>query len=261
MQPPSWFRLSCDRMRDLGIELRLIGSIGMTVLFCSPAVASVDIAAKCETAALTASQETGVPVSVLTAISLNETGRKHEGEFRPWPWTVNMEGKGVWFETEDEARTYVYQNYKKGARSFDVGCFQINFKWHGKAFASIDEMFDPRTNAIYAANFLRQLYTEKGNWSDAAGAYHSRTKIYADRYINRFDKIRARVEGRAPKTDTDVALVSTAPGQGERPDATRPNTYPFLRISHRTMALGSLVPVPARSERKALFGTNPGPDE
>ncbi|MGO4917878.1 transglycosylase SLT domain-containing protein [Pseudogemmobacter sp. W21_MBD1_M6] len=192
MQLIPWIKKISRRTCAAWIDLGLISSIGVTVFVGGSATAAVDISAKCEAASITASQEIGVPLSVLTAISLNETGRKHAGEFRPWPWTVNMEGKGMWFDTEDEARAYVYQNYKKGARSFDVGCFQINFRWHGKAFASIDEMFDPRSNAIYAASFLKQLYAEKGNWSDAAGAYHSRTKVYADRYINRFDKIRAQ---------------------------------------------------------------------
>ena len=63
--------------------------------------------------------------AVLKAISLTETGRKTGGQFRPWPWTVNMEGTGHWFDTLDEARAYVSREFKRGARSFDVGCFQI----------------------------------------------------------------------------------------------------------------------------------------
>ena len=47
-----------------------------------------------------------------------------------------MEGKGKWFQTRDEALSYVFKHFKRGARSFDVGCFQINFKWHGQAFPS-----------------------------------------------------------------------------------------------------------------------------
>ena len=30
-----------------------------------------------------------------------------------------------------------------GQPSFDVGCFQLNYKWHGEHFASIDQMFEP----------------------------------------------------------------------------------------------------------------------
>ena len=85
-----------------------------------------------------------------------------------------MKGTGLWFETEDAARAYVYEHFKRGARSFDVGCFQINYKWHHEAFASIEQMFDPMANALYAARFLGALKAEKGSWVEAAGAYHSR---------------------------------------------------------------------------------------
>ncbi|WP_376875627.1 transglycosylase SLT domain-containing protein [Albirhodobacter sp. R86504] len=151
-----------------------------------------NFAETCETAAVIASQQSGVPVSVLKAISLNETGRKLNGEFRPWAWTVNMEGAGHWFETRDEARAYVFKEFKRGARSFDVGCFQINYKWHHTAFSSIDEMFEPAANARYAAKFLTELYAEFGDWRKAAGAFHSRTPVHANRYTARFDKFREK---------------------------------------------------------------------
>ncbi|PCD76625.1 transglycosylase SLT domain-containing protein [Pseudothioclava arenosa] len=201
-----------------------------------------DNAALCESAAEMASARTGVPVSVLKAISLNETGRKLNGQFRPWAWTVNMEGKGVWFETRDEARAYVAKEYQRGARSFDVGCFQINFKWHGEAFASIDAMFDPLENGIYAATFLKELYQEKGSWKAAAGAYHSRTPKYADRYAARFERFRENLMGEdvagghvdalpgARGEVPDIPDIVAANAPGSRRDRARVNTFPlFIR--------------------------------
>ena len=136
-----------------------------------------------------------VPVDVMLAISLTETGRKLDGETRPWPWTVNMQGTGKWFETRGEALAYVKAHFARGARSFDVGCFQINYKWHHQHFRSIEDMFDPNINAAYAAKFLSDLFREKGSWSLAAGAFHSRTPEYANRYRKRFDRYRARISG------------------------------------------------------------------
>jgi soluble lytic murein transglycosylase-like protein len=72
-------------------------------------------------------------------------------------------------------------NHARGARSYDVGCFQINYRWHGQHFASLDQMFDPDANAAYAARFLSELYAEFGDWSRAAGAYHSRTPVLSPR--------------------------------------------------------------------------------
>lgn len=204
------------------------------------------ISATCERVAEEAAQQSGVPVSVLKAISLTETGRKLGGKLRPWPWTVNMEGAGHWFDTLDEARAFVFDEFKRGARSFDVGCFQINYKWHNQAFSSIDEMFDPLANALYAARFLTELYGEKGSWEGAAGAYHSRTKEFADRYSQRFSELRQRIQGgegeaemmamndttgQSPYSDIpeipDIVASLNAPASPPKPP--RMNSYPLLR--------------------------------
>ena len=196
----------------------------------------------CDHVAQLAAQKTGVPLSVLQAITRTETGHKKGGRFTPWPWTVNMEGKGVWFDSLDEARAYVFRHFKRGARSFDIGCFQINYKWHHKAFSSIDEMFDPEANALYAARFLKGLYAEQGSWPDAAGAYHSRTPKYANRYKAIFEKHRRKVPG----GDTVLAATDPAPPPAPAPVRQRVNTFPLLQASRRDEGgarLGSLVPV------------------
>ena len=160
-----------------------------------------DPANACDEAAIRIAEETKVPVDLLLAITRTETGRVKNSNMNPWPWTVNMEGKGVWFDTEDQARVYVFRHFIKGARSFDIGCFQINYKWHGHAFASIEEMFDPVANARYAATFLAKHYAEYGQWDDAVGAYHSQSRRFALRYLQRFAKIRAALDPFIHSTD------------------------------------------------------------
>ncbi len=207
----------------------------------------------CERAALVASQRTGVPLEVLRAITLTETGRRGKGGFAPWPWTVNMEGKGIWFDSRAEALAYVKQQYARGARSFDVGCFQINYKWHGKAFGSIEEMFDPLLNAEYAGRHLSDLYREKGNWIDAAGAYHSRTPKFANRYKKRFA---ALLEGPAKSAAAPVlAVAEPAPAPPARQEAVRPNNFPLLLGGAMAPAsLGSLMPATAGQGAARLIG-------
>jgi len=121
-----------------------------------------------------------------------------------------MEGKGFWFDTREEAYAYVMERYNAGARSFDVGCFQLNYKWHGMNFESIEAMFDPMTNATYAAQLLSGLYDEFGDWTKAAGAYHSRTETYASRYRTRYARIRARLNGVAPEPELRLPTVQVA---------------------------------------------------
>lgn len=163
-----------------------------------------------------------------------------------------MEGKGVWFENRQEALAYVTQHFQRGARSFDVGCFQLNYKWHGQAFSSVEEMFDPNANAVYAAKFLRDLFEEKGNWADAAGAYHSRTPKYAHRYIRRFNELYA-----------GIANLPAPPPPANEPPATlatnttivRVNRFPLLQGAGTAHAsLGSLMPATAGQGGIRLFG-------
>ncbi|MEP2029511.1 MAG: transglycosylase SLT domain-containing protein [Paracoccaceae bacterium] len=206
----------------------------------------------CDAAARTAARNSDVPLAVLLAVTRSETGRARKGGLQPWPWTVNMEGKGVWFETEDEARQYVFRHFKRGARSFDVGCFQINYKWHGAAFSSIDEMFDPIVNAEYAARFLSDLYSELGDWSKAAGAYHSRTPQFANKYIARFERIYGAVTkstGQQPPLSSQGNRASQQVVDNNQ----RENRFPLLRASG-TSAMGSLVPISSGAGR-SLFGT------
>ena len=164
-----------------------------------------DIADICRHSGALAAQEVGVPNAVMQAITLTETGRPLQGRFQPWPWTVNMEGVGKWFATRDQALAYAEQHYRRGARSFDIGCFQINYRWHGQNFTSIAQMFEPQANARYAAMYLRDLYAEKGTWSAAAGRYHSATPKFASRYRARFDQILARLTGATPPPPVQMA--------------------------------------------------------
>ncbi len=159
------------------------------------ATSVAETASVCEEASQYAASRVGVPLAVMQALTRTETGRRLEGQFLPWPWTVNMEGEGKWFKTPREALDYATEHYDGGARSFDIGCFQVNFKWHGEAFASIEDMFDPNQNALYAARFIASLYMELGSWTAAAGAYHSRTPEFARKYSDRFAQILGRMDG------------------------------------------------------------------
>ena len=202
-------------------------SLLVSVAFSAPVLASTEQI--CDQAAQFAASKTDVPLALLRTITRAETGRQKGIGFVPWPWTVNMEGTGKWFESEDSARAYVFRHFKQGARSFDVGCFQINYKWHGDAFASIEEMFDPDKNALYAAQFLESLRAELGSWSAAVGAYHSRTPKYANLYKARYEKILAGLSNEIPDLP-----IETATGL---------NDYPLLSKQNHAAILGSLVPL------------------
>lgn len=234
----------------------LLGLIACALLLSHPnPTRASTYSGMCDLVAHQAAQESGVPISVMKAITRTETGRNQGGQLSPWPWTVNMEGAGHWFDSRAEAQAYVAKHHARGARSYDVGCFQINYRWHGEHFTSVEAMFDPLTNARYAARFLSELFSETGDWSAAAGAYHSRTPKFANRYRTRFDRIRHRLTSSDDPTPTPrVAVVEQASKVTRQ--MPRVNLYPLLQQGTKAGGLGSLVPSTATS-RPALITLNP----
>ena len=173
-------------------------------------------AAVCEEAALQAAAESGVPADILGALTLTETGRRRDGVVRPWAWSANADGAGSWFDDPASALAYIEDRIAMGRPSVDVGCFQLNYRWHGENFPSVAAMLDPLTNARYAARFVRDLYGETGDWRRAAGAFHSRTPVHANRYLQRFDELRALYkvhgfQGLTASPETYNAFADAAP--------------------------------------------------
>ncbi len=118
-----------------------------------------------------------IPRRLLKAISLAESGRWDElnRENVAWPWTVTAKGQGRFFDTKAEAVAEVEFLMTEGVRNIDVGCMQVNLYYHGDAFESLEESMDPRANTAYAATYLKNMYSATGDWTDAAGYYHSTT--------------------------------------------------------------------------------------
>lgn len=209
----------------------------------------------CDLAAQVVAAEEGVPASILTAIALTETGRKKQGRFQSWPWTVNMEGAGHWFEDIDAAQAFVFQHYKSGSRSFDIGCFQLNFKWHGDAFSSMEEMFNPIENARYAAQFLKSLFDEFGDWDTAAGAYHSRTPELAEKYQARLKQSHAFLENSVPASPIEDPSFNVAANPVQ---VSRTNQFPLLQGRIGGTTIGSLVPLIPNSENRRIVDVQGG---
>jgi soluble lytic murein transglycosylase-like protein len=162
-----------------------------------PAMASVPAASPaqlCEAALVTAERAEQLPARMMGAIAVVETGRSDaaSGTLRPWPWTINAEGEGFFFATKQQAIDAVRLLQARGVRSIDVGCMQVNLMFHPDAFASLDQAFDPETNARYAARFLTALHTTHRDWPAAIAAYHSETPAigadYRQRVLARWDR-------------------------------------------------------------------------
>jgi hypothetical protein len=114
-----------------------------------------------------------LPPKLLGAIGMVESGRAVSGRYVSWPWTIDVGGAGRFFDTKDQAIQAVQALQASGVKLIDVGCMQIDLAWHPAAFASLEEAFDPRANAAYAARFLAGLFQASGSWPQAIASYHS----------------------------------------------------------------------------------------
>ncbi len=157
---------------------------GLPALAASPAPQETDPGLLCRQAIHAAEREYRLPAALLQAIARVESGRVDPatGAVTPWPWTINVEGQGRYFETKEEAIAAVQALRARGVKLIDVGCMQVNLHHHPQAFASLEEAFDPVANARYAAQFLTRLYQARRNWEQAAAHYHSATPELAAAY-------------------------------------------------------------------------------
>lgn len=165
----------------------------LTWLFLSPHAAlaqpapTADPTLQCRAAIARAELDAQIPPGLLQAIGRVESGRRNPetGAAGPWPWTINAEGRGHFFPDKAAAIAAVRELQGRGVRVIDVGCMQVNLHHHPRAFASLEEAFDPVSNARYAAQFLTQLHAARNDWMTAAGHYHSHTPDLAQAYRGR----------------------------------------------------------------------------
>jgi len=167
-----------------------------------------------------------IPSGLLAAIGFTESGRTVTGQRSVWPWTVNVEGEGHYFDSKAEAVKFVADKQADGIASIDVGCMQINLKQHPDAFASLDDAFDPSTNVAYGADFLKSLHEQTNGWLAAARRYHSATPEKGQAYG---ELVLANWSGAAKQRELaadTVAVVAAVP----QPEAFQlASTAGFLR--------------------------------
>lgn len=154
-------------------------------------VSAVKAEDMCRLAVNKAEKNFGVKAGLLHTIASVESGRWNaaRGERMAWPWTVHANGKGYYYKTKNEAVAAVKAMQNQGVRNIDVGCMQINLRYHGEAFSSVEEAFDPEKNAAYSAQFLKKLYRRnKQDWKKTAMQYHSKDLQKGINYKNRLEK-------------------------------------------------------------------------
>ena len=151
----------------------IIFTISFLILAKEAFADNIDKLKLCENTIESVELQTDIPKGLLLGIGKAEAIRKINNKYIIWPWTINHAGKSLFFENKEQMKNYVFKNLKRNDLNIDVGCMQINIKWHKNNFKKISDMFEVNPNISYAASFLQQLKNKYGSWDKAIKHYHS----------------------------------------------------------------------------------------
>ncbi len=137
----------------------------------------------------TIAMEHDIPHTVLYAVALAESATQiDQGDlYRPWPWTLNVAGRGYFFDSRLAAWQSLTGWLREGQRSIDIGLMQVNWRYHQKRLGTPWEALDPYHNLRVGAAILQECYETRQDWWSSVGCYH------APANSNRADRYRRRV--------------------------------------------------------------------
>ncbi len=141
-------------------------------------------------------KERGVPYTVLYAVALTESGRQVASAdvYRPWPWTLNVAGRGYFFDSRLEAWQALTDWIKAGRSSIDIGLMQVNWRYHRERLGTPWQALDPYFNLRVGAEILQGCYRNEHDWWVSVGCYHApanrhRANEYRRRVVSRWQRI------------------------------------------------------------------------
>ena len=200
----------------------------------------------CRDAAMTIAAQENIPPALLSAVTRTEAGRRFpaSGRAEAWPWVFNQGGRGHFFKTKEEAIQAVRLLLARGIRNIDVGCMQVNLRFHPRAFTSLEEAFDPLSNMAYGAHFLKQLQRSGRSWREALADYHSTDDDRGIAYRRRVEAIWREERSR----------LQNAPAAQNQPLHTHPAKPATSARSQLAEAIIPPIELPRTAER-----TRPSP--
>ncbi len=169
--------------------LAVFGVIWPTVLWCAPTVPN---------GYRVIAAEYGIPYTVLYAVALAESGvgTIDKGTHLPWPWTLNVSGRGHFYTSREAAWNALNTYIARGERSIDIGLMQVNWRYHEDKLRDTWRALDPYFNLRVGAGILRQCFEQRDEWCEGVGCYHApsnpvRARRYRSRVVGHWQRLTA----------------------------------------------------------------------
>lgn len=153
----------------MGPMVRLASLLAAAVFMSSSPAAGGSEKKLCEREMVGASARHGVPLGMLYAVGLTETGKGDSLH----PYALNIEGQAFYDNDRASALRRFETARGEGRKLIDLGCMQVNHHYHSQKFASVQHMLEPAANVDYAARFLKELKAREGTWTKAVARYHA----------------------------------------------------------------------------------------
>ena len=112
-----------------------------------------------------------VPVDILYAVALTESGRRYETSALPWPWALNIDGHSIYCQSKNEALLRIHQAVEQ-QKAIDIGLMQISWRWQQQRFTDAEQALIPLQNLKAGAAILREQFENTQDWWQAVGRYH-----------------------------------------------------------------------------------------
>ncbi|GAB6040897.1 transglycosylase SLT domain-containing protein [Endothiovibrio diazotrophicus] len=140
--------------------------------------------------------ERGVPAQLLYSVALVESQRPVAGGRRPWPWTLNVEGRSLFFPSREAALRALVQALAHTDR-VAVGLMQVYWRYNGHRFGGDPQRaLDPYANLRAGADVLRECIARKRSLGAGIGCYNATSPDKAARYLAKVTtELRALREG------------------------------------------------------------------
>lgn len=195
----------------------------------------------CEELAASAGADAGIPAGLLPAMARVESGKSIQGTVKAWPWTLNNAGNGTYHDSLPDALARLDTLLASGTRNVDLGCMQLNWRWHSSAFADASAMMDPKANTRYAAAFLRDLHQRHGTWTAAVAHYHSSDSARGKAYAAKVARVHEQIVA-APAPPIHMACPDgSRPRNGRATPTKTPTKTPTATACPQTSGLLTLA--------------------
>lgn len=141
-----------------------------------------------------AAEETGLSETLIEAIALEESQRPTPGSApQPWAWTLNANGRPLYFDTRAQAEEALRELRRAGVRNIDVGIFQVNIRWNGDLVEDPVHLLDPAVNLWAFTQVVLECQARLGTQvRRVLACYHAGSHerphgvAYAQRVIERY---------------------------------------------------------------------------